>query len=45
MIDVWKDRVIFEAPIQAAIESRLSGTSFEAFLERIADTNFNRRIG
>lgn len=26
MIDVWKDRSIFEAPIQRAIESRLDGT-------------------
>jgi regulator of Ty1 transposition protein 103 len=25
VIDVWKDRAIFEAPIQAAIESRLNG--------------------
>lgn len=27
VIDVWKDRAIFEAPIQAAIESRLNGTN------------------
>ena len=25
VIDVWKDRTIFEAPIQAAIEARLNG--------------------
>ena len=25
VIDVWKDRVIFEAPIQGAIEARLNG--------------------
>ena len=25
VVDVWKDRAIFEAPIQAAIESRLEG--------------------
>lgn len=26
VIEVWKDRSIFEAPIQKAIESRLDGT-------------------
>ena len=25
VIDVWKDRSIFEGPIQAAVESRLDG--------------------
>lgn len=32
VIDVWKDRAIFEAPIQAAIEARLSGQSLRASL-------------
>ncbi len=26
VVDVWKDRSIFEAPIQGAIEARLDGT-------------------
>lgn len=26
VVDVWKDRTIFEAPIQAAIDARLNGT-------------------
>lgn len=25
VVDVWKDRTIFEVPIQAAIEARLDG--------------------
>lgn len=28
VVDVWKDRTIFEAPIQGAIESRLDGKVF-----------------
>lgn len=31
VIDVWKDRAIFEAPIQAAIESRLNGMCLCSF--------------
>jgi hypothetical protein len=32
VIDVWKDRVIFEPPIQGAIEARLSGMDIQSSL-------------
>lgn len=29
VVDVWKDRTIFETPIQAAVEARIEGQLYE----------------
>lgn len=44
VIDVWKDRAIFEAPIQAAIETRLNGTHSALRLGLLADANHQNRV-
>jgi regulator of Ty1 transposition protein 103 len=33
VFEVWRDRTIFEAPIQRAIESRLDGKSISTFCQ------------
>jgi regulator of Ty1 transposition protein 103 len=36
VVDVWRDRTIFERPIQEAIDSRLNGTFAKAHCKAIA---------
>ena len=43
VIEVWKDRTIFEAPIQSAIESRLDGKVVRQRLARYIQLTFLRR--
>lgn len=47
VIDVWKDRGIFEVPIQEAIEARIQGkeTCWSLPIMKIPVSNFSSRIG
>lgn len=43
VIDVWRDRSIFEAPIQSAIDARIGGEYLNRFKQLVTDLSFRSR--